>query len=54
MVPGDARVLGPNTGVGAEMLWKGNSDRHQWHRRREGAGLLLMSMKIMLLVILRG
>lgn len=54
-------MLGPNTGVGTEMVWKGNFDRHQRHRGREGAGLLLQrrlylmlmkTMKVMLLSVL--
>ena len=63
MVPGNGRVLEPNTGVGTEMVWKGNFDRHQWHRGREGAGLLLQrrlylmlmkTMKVKLLLVLGG
>ena len=40
IVPGNARMLGAYTGVGTEVLWKGNLERHEGYRGRLWAGLL--------------
>ena len=57
-VPGNARMLGAYTGVGTEVLWKGNLERHERYRGRLGAGLLeqllMPGRRLMEMLLLRG
>ena len=57
-VPGNTRMLGAYTGVGTEVLWKGNLERHEGYRERLAAGLLeqllLHGGRLMEMLLLKG
>ena len=51
-------MLGAYTGVGTEVLWKGNLERHEGYRERLAAGLLeqllLHGGSLMEMLLLKG